>query len=134
MDVICCYYRFMLLYLLSPLLSACVFLQFFFPRCYYSSFFFLMIRRPPRSTRTDTLFPYTTLFRSCRLDCGDRIGSLGCISDDRGMGGDPPQTRSGWASQGAVYPLLCRNVGAFLLLRHARAADLLSDAALAVQR
>src|SRR3546814_14696242 len=29
-------------------------------------FFFLMIRRPPRSTRTDTLFPYTTLFRSAR--------------------------------------------------------------------
>src|SRR3546814_14573517 len=29
-------------------------------------FFFLMIRRPPRSTRTDTLFPYTTLFRSLR--------------------------------------------------------------------
>src|SRR3546814_20780715 len=27
-----------------------------------------MIRRPPRSTRTDTLFPYTTLFRSRRLD------------------------------------------------------------------
>src|SRR3546814_18374395 len=27
-------------------------------------FFFLMIRRPPRSTRTDKLFPYTTLFRS----------------------------------------------------------------------
>src|SRR3546814_3484321 len=27
-------------------------------------FFFLMIRRPPRSTRTDPLFPYTTLFRS----------------------------------------------------------------------
>src|SRR3546814_3210102 len=27
-------------------------------------YFFLMIRRPPRSTRTDTLFPYTTLFRS----------------------------------------------------------------------
>src|SRR3546814_13094230 len=26
--------------------------------------FFLMIRRPPRSTRTDTLFPYTTLFRA----------------------------------------------------------------------
>src|SRR3546814_13876734 len=29
-----------------------------------SIFFFLMRRRPPRSTRTDTLFPYTTLFRS----------------------------------------------------------------------
>src|SRR3546814_15467782 len=31
-----------------------------------SVFFFLMIRRPPRSTRTDTLFPYTTLFLSRR--------------------------------------------------------------------
>src|SRR3546814_14955398 len=30
----------------------------------YICVFFLMIRRPPRSTRTDTLFPYTTLFRS----------------------------------------------------------------------
>src|SRR3546814_351804 len=30
----------------------------------YIVFFFLMIRRPPRSTRTDTLLPYTTLFRS----------------------------------------------------------------------
>src|SRR3546814_17800226 len=30
----------------------------------FDYFFFLMIRRPPRSTRTDTLFPYTTLFRS----------------------------------------------------------------------
>src|SRR3546814_11414456 len=29
-------------------------------------FFFLMIRRPPRSTRTDTLFPYTTLFRALK--------------------------------------------------------------------
>src|SRR3546814_10241061 len=28
--------------------------------------FFVMIRRPPRSTRTDTLFPYTTLFRSAK--------------------------------------------------------------------
>src|SRR3546814_19455201 len=32
-----------------------------------SIFFVLMIRRPPRSTRTDTLFPYTTLFRSHEL-------------------------------------------------------------------
>src|SRR3546814_16373473 len=30
----------------------------------FINIFFLMIRRPPRSTRTDTLFPYTTLFRS----------------------------------------------------------------------
>src|SRR3546814_5362195 len=38
-------------------------------------FFFLMIRRPPRSTRTDTLVPYTTLFRSRRKPspkCGKR--------------------------------------------------------------
>src|SRR3546814_4782942 len=33
-----------------------------------TSIFFLMIRRPPRSTRTDTLFPYTTLFRSRGAD------------------------------------------------------------------
>src|SRR3546814_16450694 len=32
--------------------------------CSLSLLFLLMIRRPPRSTRTDTLFPYTTLFRS----------------------------------------------------------------------
>src|SRR3546814_14940441 len=31
-------------------------------------FFFLMRRLPPRATRTDTLLPYTTLFRSHRLD------------------------------------------------------------------
>src|SRR3546814_4800904 len=35
--------------------------------CLIFVFFFLMIRRPPRSTRTDTLFPYTTLFRSILL-------------------------------------------------------------------
>src|SRR3546814_17954341 len=32
-----------------------------------------MIRRPPRSTRTDTLFPYTTLFRSQGFECGGHI-------------------------------------------------------------
>src|SRR3546814_12037360 len=34
-------------------------------------FYFLIIRRPPRSTRTDTLFPYTTLCRSVRA--GDEV-------------------------------------------------------------
>src|SRR3546814_4505770 len=38
--------------------------------------FFLMIRRPPRSTRTDTLFPYTTLFRS--RGSYRRIDRYGC--------------------------------------------------------
>src|SRR3546814_11676992 len=42
----------------------------------YISFLFisvLMIRRPPRSTRTDTLFPYTTLFRSQSNLVGTRL-------------------------------------------------------------
>src|SRR3546814_7625848 len=38
--------------------------------CFLLYFFFLMIRRPPRSTRTDTLFPYTTRFRS-EADAGE---------------------------------------------------------------
>src|SRR3546814_1504945 len=38
------------------------------------SFVFLIIRRPPRSTRTDTLFPYTTLFRSRPLGHHRRAG------------------------------------------------------------
>src|SRR3546814_12234297 len=37
---------------------------------------FLMIRRPPRSTRTATLFPYTTLFRAGRLDVAAGAGHL----------------------------------------------------------
>src|SRR3546814_20863201 len=43
---------------------------------YFLDVFFLMIRRPPRSTRTDTLFPYTTLFRSvgARLRQCDTVG------------------------------------------------------------
>src|SRR3546814_18414066 len=40
-----------------------------------------MIRRPPRSTRTDTLFPYTTLFRSCAAGWHSQ-GSQGCACAD----------------------------------------------------
>src|SRR3546814_3975837 len=36
-----------------------------------------MIRRPPRSTRTDTLFPYTTLFRSREEAAATQVGELG---------------------------------------------------------
>src|SRR3546814_8254327 len=43
----------------------------------YMSFFFLMIRRPPRSTLTDSRFPYTTLFRSQR---GERRRCTGRFS------------------------------------------------------
>src|SRR3546814_2688194 len=56
----------------------------------FVSFFFLMIRRPPRSTRTDTLFPYTTLFRSLVYADIERAnliaalrGSKFCISANR---------------------------------------------------
>src|SRR3546814_10313809 len=40
------------------------------------SFFFLTIRRPPRSTRTDTLFPYTTLFRSLARNIIEELQTL----------------------------------------------------------
>src|SRR3546814_14237008 len=57
-----------------------------------------MIRRPPRSTRTDTLFPYTTLFRSLRLvphrafppvkraHAGNHVGAGGQALADGGFG------------------------------------------------
>src|SRR3546814_12608012 len=46
-----------------------------------------MIRRPPRSTRTDTLFPYTTLFRSILTDAGERRKFVKHALDlDRGYG------------------------------------------------
>src|SRR3546814_6155606 len=44
-------------------------------------YFFLMLRRPPRSTRTDTLFPYTTLFRS-KFDLGIKKLSAGIYEPD----------------------------------------------------
>src|SRR3546814_8762566 len=47
---------------------------------YFLLLFFLMIRRPPRSTRPDTLFPYTTLFRSRH----PRLALLGDLALDVG--------------------------------------------------
>src|SRR3546814_16813403 len=63
----------------------------------FSVFFFLMIRRPPRSTRTDTLFPYTTLFRSpiyfvipARVGGDfDRRSPDDEFKSSRSIGGDP---------------------------------------------
>src|SRR3546814_5972023 len=51
-----------------------------------SYYCFLMIRRPPRSTRTDTLFPYTTLCRSRELE--DRRASSLASIDEQGKLGD----------------------------------------------
>src|SRR3546814_13345956 len=50
-----------MMYVLIMLFNMCVTVMMLLLLC---DVFFLMIRRPPRSTRTDTLFPYTTLFRS----------------------------------------------------------------------
>src|SRR3546814_2430319 len=44
-----------------------------------------MIRRPPRSTRTDTLFPYTTLFRSDQLQPLVPEGRVGGVEAERGQ-------------------------------------------------
>src|SRR3546814_2222217 len=45
-----------------------------------------MCRRPPRSTRTDTLFPYTTLFRSVRASGQRRTGAGECAGSGRSAG------------------------------------------------
>src|SRR3546814_1330186 len=45
----------------------------------FNTFFFLLRRRPPRSTRTDTLFPYTTLFRSLNLRLADKSGLVATL-------------------------------------------------------
>src|SRR3546814_13873884 len=55
--------------------------------------FFLMIRRPPRSTRTDTLFPYTTLFRS----------GVTC-HDSRHLAMEAGEAGADYVAFGAFYP------------------------------
>src|SRR3546814_12236730 len=60
-------------------------------------FFFLMIRRPPRSTRTDTLFPYTTLFRSIAgvVDQEAGVEIVAAVGDDVVTGEQPLRIRFG---------------------------------------
>src|SRR3546814_9898617 len=67
-------------------------------------FFFLMIRRPPRSTRTDTLFPYTTLFRSRHPPAGQQHRHE---EDQRQGQGQGPNRREGpqAAKAGSVRPV-----------------------------
>src|SRR3546814_9663578 len=77
-----------------------------------------MIRRPPRSTRTDTLFPYTTLFRSPLHRAGQPVGG------NRADSGRRTAARGGGACRGAaalclfaalcakLYPLPPRRRGA----------------------
>src|SRR3546814_14278176 len=59
-----------------------------------------MIRRPPRSTRTDTLFPYTTLFRSIKLQLvGKRLDPLSKV----------PLRLYGQELTGSSYAIACMN-------------------------
>src|SRR3546814_5677639 len=64
------------------------------------AFFLLMIRRPPRYTRTDTLCPYTTLFRSTVAERGvlarrrGRVAASSCSRSSRRMISSPSAARS----------------------------------------
>src|SRR3546814_6230588 len=65
-------------------------------------FFFLMLRRPPRSTRTDTRFPYTTLFRShymggCLL--GENLGWASTMFCYSSRPPDPALVGERWRSE-----------------------------------
>src|SRR3546814_15384933 len=96
--------------LLVVLVTFCLILLFVF------CFFFLIVRQPPRSTRTDTLFPYTTLFRS-RLERADLVSRpsglpdrpprlqrrkrghlMAAISQAVSGGGSPAAPRSVWVN------------------------------------
>src|SRR3546814_12577374 len=78
---------------------------------------FFMIRRPPRSTRTDTLFPYTTLFRSPLLlvDVGGATTDVHSVCS-----GEPAQ--SDVIVQGLPEPYVKRTVEGDLGMRHNAAA------------
>src|SRR3546814_16055216 len=67
-----------------------------------SCFFFLMLRRPPRSTRTYTLFPYTTLFRSVLVELEHARGLVPGVElapAFRILGGDAGGAMVGVAAQ-----------------------------------
>src|SRR3546814_7286373 len=75
-----------------------------------SFLFFVMIRRPPRSTRTDTLFPYTTLFRSggayARLDNKFTTTNAANSLDDNGK-----TNAWGYTVGGGAEVMVTNNIG-----------------------
>src|SRR3546814_17262163 len=70
---------------------------------YHIVFFFLMIRPPPRSTRTDTLFPYTTLFRSASASV--------CSSASPCLGGPQRGFPQSW-ERTVMFSAACHRLGA----------------------
>src|SRR3546814_14696397 len=84
-------------------------------------FFFLMIRRPPRATRTDTLFPYTTLFRS-RMAEQYGVPVLGALPLDirireQADGGTPSVAAQPDSDLALRYREIARNAAARLSLQ-----------------
>src|SRR3546814_15091657 len=86
-----------------------------------------MIRRPPRSTRTDTLFPYTTLFRS-ESDADRRGDHEAAIADGEGLLerleqllGEPASVLQRAAARDAHHELVPAEAGDHDLRRHAPA-------------
>src|SRR3546814_13529254 len=82
-----------------------------------------MIRRPPRSTRTDTLFPYTTLFRSPHEFSGGMrqrvVIALALCANPRLIIADEPTTALDVSIQAQIIALLkrlCRDHGAAVML------------------
>src|SRR3546814_6251735 len=76
----------------------------------FINFFFLMIRRPPRSTRTDTLFPYTTLFRSAEGIVSTDFNTAFLTESDAT---DPTQVGIWGAFKGSVITMLVTLVLSF---------------------
>src|SRR3546814_20740594 len=80
-----------------------------------------MIRRPPRSTRTDTLFPYTTLFRSERVRINRREEAIHVEVVDRV---DPEERiQAQLRPQEVVVDLVCQEAGTVDVKRVAAVRD-----------
>src|SRR3546814_12182995 len=80
--------------------------------------FFLMTRLPPRSTRTDTLFPYTTLFRSGRrvrggAEADRQQGSVRAAAQCVGAGADDYRKRIRTEASEAGSAFICPSLGIF---------------------
>src|SRR3546814_14875021 len=90
------------------------------------SFFFLMIRLPPRSTRTDTLFPYPTLFRSSVRSGPVEHG----VPTQSGKGPDADRQQGGEAHRDRCDLQRRRQLGGELVPHRLASADRAAEVAL----